>query len=89
MRLSPVRQRLSPKALCRRKAEAAAQLRTAGRNPEKRKKGQKNSDDEARTPPKCLELHNNDKKRPTTRPADKPKKGLVPKMWFDPSKSFD
>ena len=45
VRLSPVRQRLSPKALCRRKAEAAAQPRTAWRNPEKRKKGQKNSDD--------------------------------------------
>ena len=47
VRLSPVRQRLSPKALCRRKAEAAAQPRTAWRNPEKRKKGQKNSDDAA------------------------------------------
>ena len=45
VRLSPVRQRLSPKALCRRKAEAAAQPRTAWRNPQQRKKGQKNSDD--------------------------------------------
>ena len=42
-----------------------------------------------RTVRECSEPLKNDKKSPTTRPADKPKKGPVPITGFDPSKSFD
>ena len=51
------------------------------------KKKRENSEDEARTTRECLEPLKNNKK--TTKPADKPKKGSVPKTDFNHPESFD
>ena len=53
---------------------------------EKAKTQRENSEDEARTTPDCLEPL---KKKKTTKPADKPKKGPVPKTGFNHPESFD